>query len=101
VQNGTLLASRERFPPASAHMTHLFRLHLNPDVMPSWNGLPPRTRGSLERQLNGMAKLVGFRELLSDGERYGSVRTGKVEALYELDTSAKLLRVYEVRRHLP
>jgi hypothetical protein len=77
----------------------LFRVHLNPEALDSWNALPPRTRGSLEKQLNGMAKVIGFRDLLTDGERYGSVRTGKIEAFYELDTNARLLRVYELRRH--
>jgi len=77
----------------------LFKVHLNPEAMDVWNALPSRTRGSLEKQLSGMAKVVGFRDLLTDGERYGSVRTGKIEALYELDTSARLLRVYELRRH--
>lgn len=76
----------------------LLRVHLNPEALDVWNALPPRTRGSLERQLDGMAKVIGFRQLLTEGERYGSVRTGKVEALYELDTGARLLRVYEVRR---
>ena len=78
---------------------HLFKVHLNPEALDVWNALPPRTRGSLERQLNGMARVVGFRELLTEAERYGTVRTGKVEAFYELDTSLRLLRVYEVRRH--
>jgi hypothetical protein len=78
---------------------HLFKVHLNPEALDVWNALPPRTRGSLERQLSGMARVIGFREMLTDGERYGSVRTGKVEAFYELDTGARLLRVYEVRRH--
>jgi len=77
----------------------LFKVHLNPEAMDVWNELPPKTRGSLEKQLNGMARVIGFRDLLTEGERYGSVRTGKVEALYELDTSARLLRVYELRRH--
>jgi hypothetical protein len=45
-----------------------------------------------------MATVIGFRQMLTEGERYGSVRTGKVEAFYELDTAARLLRVYEVRR---
>jgi hypothetical protein len=76
-----------------------FKVHLTPDTLDAWNALPPRTRGSLEKQLNGMAKVIGFRNLLTDGERYGSVRTGKVEALYELDTSTRLLRVYELKRH--
>ncbi|HYV49014.1 MAG TPA: hypothetical protein VFA20_29340 [Myxococcaceae bacterium] len=80
-------------------MPALFKVHLTSEAMDVWNGLPPRTRGSLEKQLNGMAKVIGFRDLLTDSERYGSVRTGKVEALYELDTSARLLRVYELRRH--
>ena len=78
---------------------HLFKVHLSPEALDVWNALPPRTRGSLERQLNGMAKVIGFRNMLNDGERYGSVRTGKVEAFYELDTASRLLRVYEVRRH--
>ena len=77
----------------------LFKVHLSPEALEAWNALPPRTRGSLERQLNGMAKVIGFRELLVDEERYGSVRTGKVEVFYELDTPSRLLRVYEVRRH--
>jgi hypothetical protein len=76
-----------------------FKVHLNPETLDVWNALPPRTRGSLERQLDGMAKVIGFRDLLTESERYGSVRTGKVEALYELDTSAQLLRVYDVRRN--
>ncbi len=76
-----------------------FKVHLTPETLDVWNALPPRTRGSLEKQLSGMAKVIGFREMLTDGERYGSVRTGKVEALYELDTVARLLRVYELRRH--
>lgn len=77
----------------------LFKVYLNPEALDVWNALPPRTRGSLEKQLNGMAKVIAFRELLTDGERYGSVRTGKIEALYELDTAARLLRVYELKRH--
>lgn len=77
----------------------LFKVHLKPEVLEIWNALPPRTRGSLEKQLSGMAKVIGFRELLSEAERYGSVRTGKIEALYELDTPERLLRVYELRRH--
>ena len=77
----------------------LFKVHLNPETLDVWNALPPRTRGNLEKQLHGMATVIGFRNLLQDGERYGSVRTGKVEAFYELDTGARLLRVYEVRRH--
>ncbi|HEY8208926.1 MAG TPA: hypothetical protein VIG99_15655 [Myxococcaceae bacterium] len=85
------LAAMTRFP--------VLKVHLNPEAMDVWNALPPRTRGSLERQLNGMARVIGFRELIADGERYGSVRTGRVEALYELDSGAHLLRVYEVRRH--
>jgi len=43
--------------------------------------------------------VIGFREMLTDAERYGSVRTGKIEVLYELDPPLRLLRVYEVRRH--
>jgi hypothetical protein len=78
-----------------------FKVHLNPETLDLWNALPPRTRGSLERQLSGMAKVIGFRDLLADAERYGSVRTGKVEAFYELDMSLRLLRVYELRRHTP
>jgi len=78
---------------------HLFTVHLKPEVLELWNALPPRTRGNLEKQLSGMAKLIGFRELLSEAERYGSVRTGKIEALYELDPPGRLLRVYELRRH--
>lgn len=80
-------------------LTAWFKVHLNPEALDVWNALPPRTRGNLEKQLNGMAKVVGFREMLTDGERYGSVRTGKIEALYELDTVARLLRVYELKRH--
>jgi hypothetical protein len=76
----------------------LFQVHFNPEALLAWNELPPRTRGSLERQLNGMAKVISFRELMTDSERYGSVRTGKVEAFYELDTRARTLRVYELRR---
>jgi hypothetical protein len=90
-------------PPVSNDLRrpqpNLFKVHLNPEALDVWNALPPRTRGSLERQLDGMARVIGFRDLLSENERYGSVRTGKVEALYELDTAARLLRVYEVRRH--
>ena len=78
---------------------HLFKVYLNPEALDVWNALPPRTRGSLERQLSGMAKVIGFREMLTDAERYGSVRTGKIEVLYELDPPLRLLRVYEVRRH--
>jgi mRNA-degrading endonuclease RelE of RelBE toxin-antitoxin system len=80
-------------------MPVLFKVRFNPEAMVVWNALPPRTRGNLEKQLNGMAMLIGFRELMSDSERYGSVRIGKVEVLYELDTSARLLCAYEVRRH--
>jgi len=87
--------SIESLPP------QFFKVHLNPETLDVWNALPPRTRKSLERQLEGMAKVIGFREMLQEGERYGSVRTGKVEAFYELDTSSRLLRVYEVRRPAP
>jgi hypothetical protein len=82
----------------NAIMPPLFKVRFNPEVMTAWNALSARTRGNLEKQLNGMAKLIGFRELMSDSERYGSVRIGKVEVLYELDTSARLLCAYEVRR---
>jgi len=35
---------------------HLFKVYLNPEALDVWNALPPRTRGSLERQLSGMAR---------------------------------------------
>lgn len=100
VASGTFLALASTFPsPTPKVWNPLFKVRLNPEVIAAWNALPPRTRGNLEKQLNGMARVVGFRDLLSDSERYGSVRTGKVEVLYELDTSSKLLCAYEVRRH--
>lgn len=72
-------------------------MHFTPETLPTWNGLPPRTRNSLERQLHGMAKVIGFRELFTESERYGGVRTGKIEALYEVDLRTRMLRVYQVR----
>jgi hypothetical protein len=100
--SGTALAIVSVFPVSiqpTQRPSTFFKVHLNPEVLDAWNALPQRTRGSLEKQLQGMAKVIGFREMLTEGERYGSVRTGKVEALYELDTAARLLRVYELRRH--
>src|SRR5437870_1979332 len=56
--------------PLQRHPSALFKVHLNPEALDMWNALPPRTRGSLEKQLSGMAMLIGFRDLLTDGERY-------------------------------
>jgi hypothetical protein len=76
----------------------LFQVHFSPEALARLSELRPRTRGSLERQIQGMAKVIGLRELLTDSERYGSVRSGRVEARYEVDSRARTLRVYEIRR---